>query len=266
MSLICRLAFLGVDVNTKRPSNSNCGSGSLSTMFEDRRSLSSTNLPATIWPTSLAGIGEYPGPTTKGWCRIGAETGENTIYSEVSLRRNWWGSDSARRHDNGFGGAKVRITDGTTRAGLPWEEDTWAKEECVEKPVPAVHKAEAWELKSWPGMPPSMADEELSVAWSRTLEFLDGSRRETDACSMANKALTAWTTAARNSGDGWAALPATAVDALCVEPATGCEELTGGCDEIANADELSVALVAKKAASWLLRVLRELRELDISCN
>ena len=44
-------------------------------------------------------------------------------------------------------------------------------------------------------------------------------------------------------------VPATAVDALCVEPATGCEELTGGCDEIADADELSVALVAKKAAS-----------------
>ena len=36
---------------------------------------------------------------------------------------------------------------------------------------------------------------------------------------------------------------------MCVEPATGCEELTGRCDEIADADELSVALVAKKAAS-----------------
>ena len=72
---------------------------------------------------------------------------------------------------DGFGGAKVRTNDGTTRAGLPWEEDTWAKEECVENPVQAVHKAEAWELKSWPGTPPSMADEELLVAWSRTLEF-----------------------------------------------------------------------------------------------
>ena len=144
------------------------------------------------------------------------DRGKNTIYSKASLRRNWWGGDSAGVDDtsNGFGVAKVRTNDGTTRAGLPWEEDIWAKEECVENPVPAVHKAEAWELKSWSGMPPSMADEELLVAWSRTLEFLDGSGPETDACSAGNKALTAWTTAARNSGDGWAALPATVVDAL----------------------------------------------------
>ena len=57
---IQRLAFLGVDSNTKRPSNSNCGSGSLSTMFEDDSSLSCTNFPATIWPTSFAGIDVNP--------------------------------------------------------------------------------------------------------------------------------------------------------------------------------------------------------------
>ena len=50
------------------------------------------------------------------------------------------------------------------------------------------------------------------------------------------------------------------------EPATSCGELTAGYDEITDADELSVALPAKKAASWLLRVLRVLRVLDISCN
>ena len=50
------------------------------------------------------------------------------------------------------------------------------------------------------------------------------------------------------------------------EPATSCGEVTAGCDEITNADGLSVALAAKKAASWLLRVLRVLRVLDISCN
>ena len=136
--------------------------------------------------------------------------GKNTIYSKASLRCNWRGGDSAGRHEQWI----RQTNDGTTRAGLPWEEDTWAKEECVENPVPAVHKAEAWELKSWSGMPPSMADEELLVAWSRTLEFPDGSGWETDACSPGSKALTAWTTAARNSGDGWAALPATVVDAL----------------------------------------------------
>ena len=47
-----------VDVNTKRPSNSNCGSGWA--VFEDSRSLNSTNFPALIWPTSFAGIGENP--------------------------------------------------------------------------------------------------------------------------------------------------------------------------------------------------------------
>ena len=50
------------------------------------------------------------------------------------------------------------------------------------------------------------------------------------------------------------------------ETATSCGEVTAGCDEITNADGLSVALAAKKAASWLLRVLRVLRVLDISCN
>ena len=50
------------------------------------------------------------------------------------------------------------------------------------------------------------------------------------------------------------------------EPATSCGEVTAGCDEITNADGLSVALAAEKAASWLLRVLRVLRVLDISCN
>ena len=184
-------------------------------MFEDSRSLSSTNFPATIWPTSFAGIGENSSPTMKGWCRIGAETEGKALF----IARPAWDATGEAMiaqdvTSNGFGVAKVRTNDGTTRAGLPWEEDTWAKEECVENPVPAVHKAEAWELKSWSGMPPSMADEELLVAWSRTLQFPDGSRQEMDACSAGNKALTAWTTAASNSGDGWAALPATVVDAL----------------------------------------------------
>ena len=74
--------FLGVGVNTKRASKSNCGSGSLSTMFEDNSSLSSTNFPDTIWPTSFAGIGENPGPTTKGWCRIDAEMESKTLHIE----------------------------------------------------------------------------------------------------------------------------------------------------------------------------------------
>ena len=163
MSTIRRLAFLGVDVNTKQPSNSNYGSGSLSTMFNS--SLSSTNFPATIWSTSFAGISENPGPTTQGWCRIGAEMERKTLF----IARPAWdttGKAVIAQEDmsNGFGGANVWTNDGTTKAGLPGDEDTWGKEECVENPVPAVHKAKAWELKSWPGTPPSMVEEELSVA------------------------------------------------------------------------------------------------------
>lgn len=59
-----------------------------------------------------------------------------------------------------------------------------------------------------------------------------------NACSAGNEALTACTTGARNSGDGDS-----------IEPATGCEELTAGCNEVADADKLSVALATKRAAS-----------------
>ena len=44
---------------------------------------------------------------------------------------------------DGFGSANVRTNDGTIKAGLPGDEDTWAREECAENSVPTVHKAEA---------------------------------------------------------------------------------------------------------------------------
>ena len=152
ISPIQRLAFLGVDSNTKQPSNSNCGSGSLSTMFEDDSSLSCANFPATIWPTSFAGIDVNPEKTTKGWCRIGAEMGVKTLF----IARLAWdatGEAVIAQDDmsNGFGSANVRTNDGTTKAGLPCDEDTWATEECGENSVPMVHKTDAWDLKSWPG-------------------------------------------------------------------------------------------------------------------
>ena len=52
---------------------------------------------------------------------------------------------------DGFGSANVRTNDGTTKADLPCDEDTWAREECVENSVPMVHETEDWDLKSWPG-------------------------------------------------------------------------------------------------------------------
>ena len=44
---------------------------------------------------------------------------------------------------DGFGSANVRTNDGTTKVGLPCDEDTWAREECAENSVLTVHKAEA---------------------------------------------------------------------------------------------------------------------------
>ena len=58
LSSIQRLGFLGADVRMIRPSNNSWGSGSVTAMFFNRSSLRSTDLPATIWLTNLAGIGE----------------------------------------------------------------------------------------------------------------------------------------------------------------------------------------------------------------
>ena len=44
---------------------------------------------------------------------------------------------------DGFGSANVRTNDGTTKAGLPCDEDAWVTEECVENSVPMVHKTDA---------------------------------------------------------------------------------------------------------------------------
>ena len=213
ISPIQRLAFFGVDSNTKQPSNSNCGSGSLSTMLEDDSSLSCANFPATIWPTSFAGIDVNPEKTTKGWCRIGAEMGVKTLF----IARLAWdatGEAVIAQDDmsNGFGSANVRTNDGTTKAGLPCDEDTWATKNALK--IQSLWSTKPTLEISNPGREPAKHGRR------RTLE----------------------------------------------EPATSCGEVTAGWDEITNADGLSVALAAEKAASWLLRGLRVLRVLDISCN
>ena len=66
MSSMRRLNFLGPEVNTKRPSNNNCGSGSISAMLVDKSSSNSTNFPDAICVTIFGGIRENPRPTTNG--------------------------------------------------------------------------------------------------------------------------------------------------------------------------------------------------------
>ena len=66
MSSMRRLNFLGPEVNTKRPSNNSCGSGSVSTMLVNKSSSNSTNVPGTICVTIFAGIGKNLGQTANG--------------------------------------------------------------------------------------------------------------------------------------------------------------------------------------------------------
>ena len=54
MSLMWHFSFLGGEVNTRRPSNSSCGLGSVSTMLEDSNLLSST--PLSGKPTSPGSV------------------------------------------------------------------------------------------------------------------------------------------------------------------------------------------------------------------
>ena len=77
-------------------------------MFEESSSLKSTNLPATIWPTNLAGTGEKPGPTTNGCCSAGRDESEDTLADE-EVPKAHEGRDTAGEEIG-----KVEIKEGTT--------------------------------------------------------------------------------------------------------------------------------------------------------
>ena len=168
MSSMRRFNFLGPEVNTKHPSNNSCGSGSVSTMLVDKSLSNSTNFLDTICVTIFVGIGENPGLTTNGWWRIGAGLAADGVSTMD------WGEKAATDHaqDNTsevVGGANVDMKDGTTKAGLLWEDKVDASGDCSKKPVPEASKADAWAPKSWPGTPPSTGDEEQLVPTTATL-------------------------------------------------------------------------------------------------
>ena len=77
-------------------------------MFEESSSLKSTNLPATIWPTNLAGMGEKPGPTTNGCCSAGRDESEDALADEEGPKAHE-GRDTAGEEIG-----KVEIKEGTT--------------------------------------------------------------------------------------------------------------------------------------------------------
>jgi len=71
------------------------------------------------------------------------------------------------------GGTKVETNDGTTKAGLPCEEESKAMEDCGETLDPEASKADACELKSWLGTPPNTGSEYPLVRATATLEGKD---------------------------------------------------------------------------------------------
>ena len=76
-------------------------------------------LPATIWFTVLAGMGENPGPTTNGCCRIGKEKPrpDEVATDEAANETPPVKAELATEH----GEAKVDKKEGTEKLGLPCE-------------------------------------------------------------------------------------------------------------------------------------------------
>ena len=113
-------------------------------MFDDSNSLSSANLPDTIWLTSFGGTSEKPGATTNDCCK----TSKLTFGAEESAV----GRSPATTFENeeateGAGGEKVETNDGTTKFGLPciWLATPTIEAETGGKPTSETAKADAWD-------------------------------------------------------------------------------------------------------------------------
>ena len=109
-------------------------------MFDDSKSLSSTNLFERIWVTSFGGTGEKPGGNTHDCCRTGivGRDGGTVGTSPVATL-------DCEGATEGTGGENLKTKDGTTKFGLP---DIDAADPVIEagtggKPSPEAAKAEA---------------------------------------------------------------------------------------------------------------------------
>ena len=115
-------------------------------MFDESNSLSSTNLPETIWLTSFGSTGEKPGATTNDCCR----TGKLTLGEEESaVGRSPAATLESEGATEGAGGKKVDTKDGTTKFGLPciWLAAPAIEADVGGKPMPETAKADAWDCK-----------------------------------------------------------------------------------------------------------------------
>ena len=159
-------------------------------MFDESNSLSSTNLPDTIWLTNFDGTGEKLGATTNDCCKTGTfGEEENAVGSSPAATLESEGATE------GAGGEKVDTKDGTTKFGLPC---IWLAAPAIEadnggKATPEAARVEACNCKldeSVAGTPPATVE----VAGV----FIE-------ACLAASTCLTAVTTEAKNVGDGTSA-------------------------------------------------------------
>ena len=87
ISSIRLFAFIGAEVKTRRPSNSNWGSDFGEVMLGGDNSDSSTNFPNVIWLTSSTGIGQKLLPTTKTCRRVRAVIGEKSGSEKSGVSR-----------------------------------------------------------------------------------------------------------------------------------------------------------------------------------
>ena len=159
----------------------------------DSKSTKSTYLPATIWLTVFAGIGEKPGPATNGcW-----STGPDGRFAAKVLSLSGTGTEAPAVIDvlkiGECGVAKVATKDGTIKLGLPCVAEGEDIACCYRKAPPEARKVAVCceKLGDGAGTPPKAAcGSTLSEFPSRLLELEPG------PFSAANEAFTASTIAA----------------------------------------------------------------------
>ena len=189
-----------------------------------------------------------PGPTTNGWWRIGARLAGKDVGTPDWAEK----AATALTQDDtsiGFGGANVDMKDGKTKAGLPWEDEVDASDNCSKRLVPEASKADASQPKSWPWTPSGTSSKEQLVP---TTAMLAGDEPvDSPAMEAAMEVLTTCTIITKQSGDGWAAGSWEAMLEMAgLIEAAGCEDWNE------NSGKTAKLTSGKRPASQLWHVWR----------
>ena len=194
-------------------------------MLTDSKSPKSTYLPATIWVTVFAGIGEKLGPTTNGcW-----SSGPNGRLAAKELLLSGTGTEAPAVVDvlkiGQRGVAKVATKDGTVKLGLPCVAEGEDIACCSGKAPPEAKKVAVCcdKLDDGAVTPPEAACSSTLSEFPRKLLEL-----EPGPFSAANEAFTASTIAAIRAGS-WT--PAATTGAETVEDVCGAEFAAEASDE-----------------------------------